>query len=171
MSDYYISVGKLGTDKTIEGDLRTPLGVYYVTSNLDPRSLKDFYGAGALPVNYPNPYNARRGKTGGGIWLHGTPPTQYARPPKATDGCVVLANPDLERILKSVEVRSTPVVIAPSLRWVPQAGLQAESRSFVDTLASWRAARSSGHLRRVSPSTQGTSPPPTARRLPSGRRR
>lgn len=150
VSDYYISVGKLGTDKAIEGDLRTPLGVYYVTSNLDPRSLKDFYGAGALPINYPNPYDARRGKTGGGIWLHGTPPAQYARPPKATDGCVVLANPDLESILHSVEVRSTPVVIAPSLRWVPQASLQADSRSFVDALASWRAARTSGDLRRVS---------------------
>lgn len=150
VSDYYISVGKLGTDKTLEGDLRTPLGVYYVTSNLDPRSLKDFYGAGALPINYPNPYDARRGKTGGGIWLHGTPPAQYSRPPKATDGCVVLANPDLESILRSVEVRSTPVVIAPSLRWVPQASLQAEGHSFADALASWRAARTSGDLRRVS---------------------
>ena len=27
------------------------------------------------------------------------------------DGCVVLANPDLERIIRTVEVRSTPVVI------------------------------------------------------------
>lgn len=150
VSDYYISVGKLGTDKAIEGDLRTPLGVYYVTSNLDPRSLKDFYGAGALPINYPNPYDARRGKTGGGIWLHGTPPAQYSRPPKATDGCVVLANPDLEHILRSVEVRSTPVVIAPSLKWVPQASLQAEGRSFADALAAWRAARTSGDVRRVS---------------------
>jgi len=149
VADYYISVGKLGTDKSIEGDLRTPLGVYYVTSSLDPKSLKDFYGAGALPINYPNPYDARRGKTGGGIWLHGTPPAQFARPPKATDGCVVLANPDLERILHTVEVRSTPVVIAPSLRWVPPASLHADARSFADALAAWRAARSSGDLRRV----------------------
>ena len=149
VADYYISVGKLGTDKSAEGDLRTPLGVYYVTSSLDPRSLKDFYGAGALPINYPNPYDARRGKTGGGIWLHGTPPGQYARPPKATDGCVVMANPDLERILRTVEVRSTPVVIAPSLRWVAPATLGADARSFSDALAAWRAARSSGDLHRV----------------------
>ena len=149
VADYYISVGKLGTDKASEGDLRTPLGVYYVTSHLDPRSLKDFYGAGALPINYPNPYDARRGKTGGGIWLHGTPPGQYARPPKATDGCVVMANPDLERILRTVEVRSTPVVIAPSLRWVAPASLHADARSFADALAAWRAARTSGDMRRV----------------------
>jgi L,D-transpeptidase YnhG len=77
IGDYYASVGKLGVDKGVEGDQRTPLGVYFITSNLDPKSLRDFYGAGALPINYPNPYDARRGKTGSGIWLHGTPPDQY----------------------------------------------------------------------------------------------
>ena len=151
LADYYISVGKSGIDKAVEGDLRTPLGVYYVTSNLDPKTLKDFYGSGALPINYPNPYDARRGKTGGGIWLHGTPPTQFSRAPKATDGCVVLANPDLERIIRTVQIRSTPVVIAPSLQWVPQQQLHAESRSFNDALAAWRAARTSGDVDRVLP--------------------
>jgi len=151
LADYYISVGKLGIDKSVEGDLRTPLGVYHITSNLDPKSLKDFYGAGALPINYPNPYDVRRGKTGGGIWLHGTPPAQFARAPKATDGCVVLANPDLERIVRTVEVRTTPVVIAPSLRWAPQATLQADARGFADALASWRSAKISGDINRLLP--------------------
>ncbi|TFZ00381.1 hypothetical protein EZ313_18110 [Ramlibacter henchirensis] len=151
LADYYISVGRSGTDKSAEGDLRTPLGVYYVTSNLDPKTLKDFYGVGALPINYPNPYDARRGKTGGGIWLHGTPPTQFSRAPKATDGCVVLANPDLERIIRTVEVRSTPVVIASSLQWVAPQQLQSDARPFGDALAAWRAARSSGEVDRVLP--------------------
>jgi L,D-transpeptidase YnhG len=149
IADYYISVGKLGTEKAAEGDLRTPLGVYYVTSNLDPKSLKDFYGAGALPINYPNPYDARRGKTGRGIWLHGTPPEQFARAPKATDGCVVLANPDLERIIRTVEIRTTPVVIATSLRWVPPAAVQADNRHFGDVLQAWRSAKASGDINRL----------------------
>jgi L,D-transpeptidase YnhG len=149
LADYYISVGKLGTDKMAEGDLRTPLGVYYVTSNLDPKSLKDFYGSGALPINYPNPYDARRGRTGGGIWLHGTPPSQFSRAPKATDGCVVLANPDLERIIRTVEVRSTPVVIAPSLKWVAPQASTAEAKGFADTLAAWRAAKVTGDVGKV----------------------
>ena len=149
LADYYISVGRFGTDKSAEGDLRTPLGIYYVTSNLDPKTLKDFYGAGALPINYPNPYDLRRGKTGGGIWLHGTPPTQFARAPKATDGCVVLANPDLERIIRTVEVRTTPVVIAPSLRWVPQQALQADAKDFTGALEGWRAARAAGDVVRL----------------------
>lgn len=150
VADYYISVGKSGIDKAVEGDLRTPLGVYYVTSNLDPKTLKDFYGSGALPINYPNPYDVRRGKTGSGIWLHGTPPGQFARAPRATDGCVVLANPDLERIIRTVEVRTTPVVIAPSLQWVPpQAQSVPEVKSFADALAGWRAAKASGDLNRT----------------------
>jgi L,D-transpeptidase YnhG len=149
LADYYISVGKSGTEKSAEGDLRTPLGVYFVTSNLDPKTLKDFYGAGALPINYPNPYDARRGKTGRGIWLHGTPPAQFARAPKATDGCVVLANPDLERIIKTVEVRTTPVVIAQSLRWVAPASVQADNRHFNDVLNAWRSAKASGDANRL----------------------
>jgi L,D-transpeptidase YnhG len=150
VADYYISVGKSGIDKAVEGDLRTPLGVYYVTSNLDPRTLKDFYGSGALPINYPNPYDQRRGKTGSGIWLHGTPPQQFSRAPKATDGCVVLANPDLERIVRTVEIRSTPVVIAPSLQWVrPQTAADAEVRLFTDALSAWRSAKSAGDMTRL----------------------
>lgn len=149
VADYYISVGKSGIEKTIEGDLRTPLGVYFITSNLNPRSLKDFYGSGALPINYPNQLDVKRGKTGGGIWLHGTPPTQFSRAPLATDGCVVLANPDLERIIRTVQIRSTPVVIAQSLKWVAPQSIKSDSKSFEDALQGWHNAKSSGDMARL----------------------
>ena len=141
VADYYISVGKLGVEKSLEGDQRTPLGVYYITGSLRPTSLVDFYGVGALPINYPNPLDLKRGKTGSGIWLHGTPSEQYSRAPKASDGCVVLANPDLNRILTSVRSRTTPVVIAERLQWVPKASIDAEKSNFTQTLMSWRATK------------------------------
>ena len=149
IADYYISVGKAGTSKSVEGDQRTPLGVYYITSNLDPKSLKDFYGSGALPISYPNVLDSKRGKTGSGIWLHGTPPNQFSRPPLATDGCVVLANPDLQHIIRTVEVRSTPVVIASQLQWVAPHSVRAESKPFEDTLYAWRNAKTSGNLQQI----------------------
>ncbi|MBS0292706.1 MAG: L,D-transpeptidase family protein [Proteobacteria bacterium] len=149
VADYYASVGKLGTEKQIEGDQRTPLGVYYITSRLDPATLKDFYGAGALPINYPNPLDQSRGKTGSGIWLHGTPANQFSRAPQATDGCLVLANPDLLRILQTVEPRTTPVVIAKDLRWVKPETLQAARQSFDTVLESWRNAKSQGDMQRL----------------------
>jgi lipoprotein-anchoring transpeptidase ErfK/SrfK len=130
VADYYISVGKSGVEKSVEGDLRTPLGVYFITSNLNPKSLTDFYGSGALPISYPNVLDTKRGKTGSGIWLHGTPPDQFSRPPLATDGCVVLANPDLETLVRTVEVRTTPVVIAPRLEWVAQNHVKANRKPF-----------------------------------------
>lgn len=149
VSDYYISVGKAGTSKSAEGDQRTPLGIYYITSNLDPKSLKDFYGSGALPINYPNILDTKRGKTGGGIWLHGTPPDQFSRAPLASDGCVVLANPDLNHIIRTVEVRTTPVVIATELKWVAPQSLRAETKPFEDTLFAWRDSKSAGDLGRL----------------------
>lgn len=149
IADYYVSIGKSGLSKNAEGDLRTPMGVYFITSNLDPKSLKDFYGSGALPINYPNVLDNLRGKTGGGIWLHGTPPGQFSRPPLATDGCVVLANPDLMALIRTVEVRTTPVVISQSLKWVTPSTARSESKPFEQALTAWQNAKSSGNMNQV----------------------
>jgi len=150
VADYYITVGKLGLEKQVEGDQRTPLGVYFITSQLDPKSLKDFYGAGALPINYPNMLDLKRGKTGGGIWLHGTPPGQFARAPLASDGCVVLANPDLTHLIRTVQIRSTPVLISNQLKWVPPPSLQPRSQEFTKHLNAWLEAKSSGNMAKLS---------------------
>ncbi|NQW92947.1 MAG: L,D-transpeptidase [Polaromonas sp.] len=149
VADYYISLGKSGMEKAIAGDSRTPLGVYFITSNLERKSLQDFYGSGALPINYPNQLDVKRGKTGSGIWLHGTPSEQFSRAPLATDGCVVLANPDLERIIKTVEIRTTPVVIAQSLKWVDTVTAKVEGKSFEDALNGWSSAKSSGDMAKL----------------------
>lgn len=146
VGDFYISVGLSGIEKSAEGDKRTPLGVYYITSNLNPDDLPDLYGVGALPINYPNPLDVQRGKTGSGIWLHGTPHDQFVRAPQASDGCVVLSNPDLERLLGTVQIRTTPVVIAPELEWVQPDALDAERKEFEATLDAWRTAKGLGDL-------------------------
>lgn len=146
IADFYISVGKSGTEKRVEGDARTPLGVYFILSNLDPKSLSDFYGAGALPINYPNMLDTKRGRTGRGIWLHGTPPNQFSRAPLASDGCVVLSNPDLQHIIRTVEVRTTPVVISPQIKWVSPHSVSAERQPFEQTLTAWRNAKSRGDM-------------------------
>lgn len=149
IADYYISIGKSGLEKNAEGDLRTPLGVYFITGNLNPNSLKDFYGSGALPINYPNELDSKRGKTGSGIWLHGTPHNQFSRPPQATDGCVVLANPDLAQIVRTVQIRTTPVVIAQSLHWVKPNLVRANSKPFEAALTAWQNAKSRGDMNQL----------------------
>lgn len=146
VGDYYISVGIQGVEKTVEGDKRTPLGVYYITSNLNPSNLPDLYGVGALPINYPNALDLQRGKTGSGIWLHGTPREQFVRAPQASDGCVVLSNPDLERLLSTVQIRTTPVVIAQELNWVQPGDMAADRAQFERSLNEWRRAKGQAKL-------------------------
>lgn len=146
VADHYVSLGRLGVDKKEQGDQRTPLGVYYITSRLDARQLKDFYGPGALTLNYPNEYDRRQGKTGSGIWLHGVPPDNYARAPNSTDGCVALANDDLMRLLRDVSPRRTPVVIAPRIEWLPHAQVERERHAARTLIEQWRQARSRGDL-------------------------
>ncbi len=148
-ADYYVSVGKAGTIKSQEGDQRTPLGVYYITSNLDTKVLNDFYGAGAMPLNYPNILDIKRGKSGGGIWLHGTPPQQYSRAPRSTDGCLVLSNPDILALIRRVSVGATPVVVSSQLVWQAAPQLQTQARPFESALNAWRLAKEAGDLNKV----------------------
>jgi murein L,D-transpeptidase YafK len=149
VSDHYVALGRLGIDKREQGDQRTPLGVYFITSRLSARQLKNFYGPGALTLNYPNEYDRRRGKTGGGIWLHGVPPQNFARPPQSTDGCVVLSNDDLSQLLRDVSPRRTPVVIAQHLDWVPNSQAERERSTARALVEQWRQARSHGDTKKL----------------------
>lgn len=138
VADYYVSLGKRGVEKIREGDQKTPVGVYYVTANLPRSKLTDFYGAGAYPISYPNEWDRRLARTGYGIWVHGTPPDTYSRPPSASDGCIVLANPDLVAVGRFMQVGMTPVVIATELEWADAATLEADRSSLAAALEEWR---------------------------------
>jgi murein L,D-transpeptidase YafK len=138
VADYYVSHGKLGTEKLKEGDKKTPIGVYHVTANLPRQKLTDFYGSGAFPINYPNEWDKRMGRNGHGIWLHGTPSDTFSRPPKASDGCVVLANQDLDALSKSLQVGLTPVIISNSIEWLSFDDWQTERKSLLEMIDAWR---------------------------------
>ena len=138
VADYYISHGKAGTDKLREGDKKTPIGVYHVTASLPRQKLTDFYGSGAFPISYPNEWDKRHGRNGHGIWLHGTPSDTFSRPPKASDGCVVLANRDLDALAKNLQIGLTPVIISNSIEWLSLDDWQAERHALLDSIEAWR---------------------------------
>lgn len=138
VSDQYVSIGKNGAIKNIEGDKKTPVGIYHITSYLPPEELPDFYGAGAFPINYPNVLDKIKGKTGHGIWLHGTPTDTYSRPPRASDGCVTLSNAALENFKQLLDPGHTPVIIAESIDWVKRENVVTLNQEFTTVLESWR---------------------------------
>lgn len=138
VKDYYMSQGKYGADKFKEGDKKTPLGVYYITGRLSPQRLPDFYGSGALPINYPNEWDKLQGRSGSGIWLHGTPSDTFSRPPLASDGCVVLTNVDLHTLYTSVEINKTPVVISDNLEFVNKTRWNNDRNLAAKLVEGWR---------------------------------
>jgi murein L,D-transpeptidase YafK len=138
VADYYITQGKLGADKTREGDQKTPVGVYHVTASLPRQKLTDFYGAGAFPISYPNQWDRRMGRNGHGIWLHGTPSDTFSRPPKASDGCVVLANQDLNALAENLQVGLTPVIISNNIEWLSLDDWQTERKALLSVIDEWR---------------------------------
>lgn len=138
VEDYYASIGKRGIEKVVEGDQKTPIGFYNVTSTIPGSKLPDLYGWGAFPINYPNEWDRLQRKTGYGIWLHGVPSDTYARPPLASDGCIALANPDMESLAKRIQPGTTPVIISERIEWVRPDAWRAEGDDFIRQLETWR---------------------------------
>ncbi len=138
VTDYYITVGKRGAEKLREGDQRTPIGVYFVVDDLPKSKLTDFYGSGAYPIDYPNAWDRRLGRNGYGIWLHGVPRDTYSRPPRASNGCVVLSNEDLTRLAQYLEVGHTPVVISQNIAWIDRKTWQAQRAALAQAVEAWR---------------------------------
>ncbi|MGH8687668.1 MAG: L,D-transpeptidase Cds6 family protein [Burkholderiales bacterium] len=138
VADYYVTLGKRGVDKARAGDQKTPIGVYHVIANVPRQKLTDFYGAGAYPINYPNEWDRQRGRDGYGIWVHGTPSDTYSRPPRASDGCIVLANPDLVSVGHYVQVGATPVIITDEIEWTDPQSLEADRAALAAAIERWR---------------------------------
>jgi murein L,D-transpeptidase YafK len=138
VADYYVTMGKLGIGKNREGDKRTPIGVYTITSFKPDGELEELYGIGAYPLSYPNEWDIRSQRNGFGIWLHGVPRNTYSRPPKASDGCVVLSNEDLMQLGRYITIGKTPVIIAPSLTWSDPESLAVARDELNESIENWR---------------------------------
>ncbi|HEY0842536.1 L,D-transpeptidase family protein [Methylotenera sp.] len=150
VADYYITVGKNGVEKQTEGDKRTPIGVYFASTKLK-QQLPDFYGEGAYPLSYPNEWDKAHNRNGSGIWLHGTPSSTYSRPPRASDGCVVVANQDLKALEPALQSGKTPIIIANNLEWLnssdaPEAEKELLNSAIDHWLNDWRAQDTEKYL-------------------------
>ena len=131
-----VSIGKSGFGKTLEGDLKTPVGVYQVTQFLSDARLADKYGNGAFPLNYPNIEDRLSQRTGSGIWLHGLPKGVSSRPLLDSDGCVVIDNETFDSLRPLIKENETLVVLSPELQWSTE--VQPAHDQLLKTIEQWR---------------------------------
>jgi len=137
-TDYFITIGLNGYGKEKRGDQKTPVGIYHVTRHIDGDELPDLYGEGAFPINYPNVWDVRQKRTGGGIWIHGTPSYTYNRSPWASNGCIVVSNPDFLHIDDYIKPELyTPVVVAEKVKWISREQWLHKRQQARETLSTW----------------------------------
>lgn len=133
------TTGEREGDKLVEGDLRTPEGVYFIQQRLSSGLDYKDYGTLAHTLNYPNPVDRIKGKTGGGIWIHGR---GHQITPRETKGCVALNNDAILELDKRL-ARNLPVLIAHSVDWRPEDASAAEAERLVHLVDDWAQAWSS----------------------------
>ncbi|MEC8428000.1 MAG: L,D-transpeptidase family protein, partial [Pseudomonadota bacterium] len=140
IKNYPITIGKQGFGKTQEGDERTPVGVYRITSQLNDQQLDDFYGHTAYPLNYPNAWDRLNQYTGSGIWLHGVEDDSVKRPLRDSDGCIVLSNADLEDLGQYLNVGYTKVLGVKQIQWVSNAHISRAREQLTERMQQWTKA-------------------------------
>jgi len=136
IKDYYASHGQGGVDKRRQGDKKSPVGVYFTTGRLLDENLPQRYGAGALPLNYPNAWDYRNKRTGNGIWLHGSPVDTYSRPPLASLGCLSLTNPDFQEVDQLIK-NGTPMILGENLDWVSKSAWLKQQQQMIAVVKNW----------------------------------
>ena len=144
LTEHYMSIGLRGAGKRRAGDQRTPLGIYFIVDQLDTTRLDPKYGVTAFPLDYPNTLDRIAGRTGDGIWLHGVPPGDERRPVWDTDGCIALANGDLEALAERLELNETPVIVTRAMHLVDPDALLETTATLRAALESWRLANETG---------------------------
>ncbi len=142
----YMSIGEDGPGKQRSGDKRTPLGVYFVTEQLDTSELHEKYGVTAFPLDYPNAWDRHVNRDGDGIWVHGVYPGGGQRPARDTDGCIALPNQDLSMLAADFKDNVTPVLVTRIVDWGKATANDALRSELEDRIAEWVDSKTNGDL-------------------------
>ena len=107
--------GRVEGDKQKQGDLKTPEGVYFITKVITQKLDFMEYGPHAVALNYPNPADRLRRKTGSGIWLHskGKKITGIT-----TRGCLAIDKGEIMEIAPLLKP-GTPVIVGEKVAGAP----------------------------------------------------
>jgi len=137
LGDFRIAIGKKKGDKQVEGDNKTPEGIYLTRKSIDGKTLPKKYGPLAIPINFPNDIDILEGKTGHGIWLHGVEKASRIDEANVTEGCVAFYNEDIAALSDWLQPNRAVVVIAKDESKV---NVDADRQAVLQATANWLQA-------------------------------
>lgn len=147
LKKYQIATGKIIGNKQVQGDHKTPEGVYFFQNFHSAQELISrygetglIYGAGAFTTNYPNVIDRMNGKTGGGIWLHSTDDDKRVSKGLDSRGCVVAVDADLKDISQYIDLQNTPIVIVQDLAFLSEETWKTNKEDLMTVVKNWSTA-------------------------------
>lgn len=147
LKTFNTATGKFKGDKLINGDHKTPEGIYTIYEFLSKEELlkrhgkyAEIYGSGAFPMDYPNFMDERSGKTGGGIWLHSTDDDNRIYKGLDSRGCVVLQNADLKEVSQFIQLDHTPIIVVQDIHYLSKLTWERNRKDLSDAVSKWAKA-------------------------------
>lgn len=139
VSAWPTDIGQNDGDKRVEGDKRTPEGVYFFQTSMDGRKVSyDEYGVRIFTLDYPNYFDRLEKKTGNGIWFHAIPETKTLT--RGSRGCVVVRNETIEHLASFIDLKRTPMVITNEVEYIEPAKWQELRNTYHQWIEDWRKA-------------------------------
>lgn len=135
------STGKQDGPKRVQGDSKTPEGVYFFNDVHEDKELSPIYGVKAFPTDYPNLLDRIAGRTGSAIWLHGLDKPLV---PRDSNGCVALENNDVLKLAPYIVLNRTPIIMVESLTYTDPVQNQAMAKAAAGFLKDWETALETG---------------------------
>lgn len=145
---YNATLGQKLGDKMIEGDLKTPEGIYdFLFRSLPSTGLKPEFGVMAIYVSYPNVIDKLAHKTGYDILIHGTDKPERLQNKYDSKGCVVLANEQVEEVWPHITLKNTRILITRDFEAIKNAPRRKELQAFLDSwVNAWQEKRLDDYL-------------------------
>ena len=128
------STGEVDGPKMVEGDKKTPEGIYFIKQIYEDRFLTPIYGQRAFTTDYPNFFDKKVGKTGSAIWIHGT---NKRLKPMDSNGCIAMNNDDVIKLDPYIVIDETPVIIMKRLDYASIETTMTQRSDILDFLFKW----------------------------------
>ncbi len=138
VKEFEIASGKQKGAKKSEWDLRTPVGLYEITEFKPGHTLHEKFGPGAYVLNYPNPLEKAKKRTGSGIWIHGTDRIDFID--FDSEGCIRMKNSEFPLLAEYLKPELTPVIIVDKIKWIKLDQLMKLKKAFDERINNYNLA-------------------------------